>query len=77
MPAVVQVLYQKEIQKFATEAGFDRSESGSERFLSVLEKAIALTCKDVKRSHKHGLCLDCYAVLGKHFNDVLRQRPNQ
>lgn len=43
--------------------GFDKSESASEWFLHLLYDAVEILDREIKMSHREGLCLDVAHVL--------------
>jgi hypothetical protein len=51
------------LQQAVKEAGFENGESGTEAFLVELEVAIRDVKKEMRASHRQGLCLDCTTAL--------------
>jgi len=51
------------MKTLAAACNFDNSESGSEEFLELLLQVAKGVKREVKQSHKEGLCLDCYTAM--------------
>lgn len=60
----------KLLDKIIAEMGGDRSESTTEAFLGALDSAVIIVKKDVRASHKQGLCYDCVAALARIMTDL-------
>jgi hypothetical protein len=63
------------MRALAAECGFDNSESGSERFMLLLLSVAKQANSDTKRSHKSGLCMDCYTAMASDLAEAVGAMP--
>lgn len=51
------------VENLIAVCGYDKSESASEWFLTLLEDAVNIVGVAIEQSHDHGLCLDVRSAL--------------
>jgi hypothetical protein len=64
------------MKSLAEACHFDNSESGSEAFLELLHQVAKNVKREVKQSHKDGLCLDCYTAMASDLAEQTGVVPN-
>lgn len=57
------------VELLAKDMDWNGSDSDSERFLLDLSEAIDRVWKEVRESHKDGLCYDCVTALAGELNN--------